>query len=333
MEYGSDDENYFDGRGWMARYLTHFNTGNIFSGVAVGSGLTRTLQGHPDAISLSSADGFTLRGNSGQTDDLRRALRQIYNDVDDPLATVGQTTLDAVDLVDLADPDNYTPNNGVDYPNDSEGRAFESLAQIIRLELGLQCATIDIGGWDTHQSQANSWDRLSGTYSNNIRDLSEAIHAFWSDMTDYHDRITIVVMSEFGRRLKENNNVGTDHGHGGVMIVVSGNLQSSGIYGQWPGLEYENLFQGNDLNVTTDWRSVLGEILVGRCGMTPEQMSDIFPYYTFTNPPGFFGVQGLNMSPSITDYLLGNRAYTQELDSNQDLNVDITDIIHAVNGG
>jgi len=276
------DDGYSQG-GWLARYLARNPTDAIFGGISVGSGVVLSLQGHRNALSLNSASGFTLSGSGSHLDDLRRSLRTMWSG-DSQLATTALQTLDAADQIDHANPDDYVPPPGVVYPNNSLGNAFKSLAQIIRLDLGLQAATVDYGGWDTHESQANSGNSATGSFADLITSLSSALMAFWNDLSAYRPRLTVVVMSEFGRRMRENGNRGTDHGHAGMMMVLSDALTDKKVWGTWPGLATDQLFESVDLAVTTDYRTVLAEIIGARLRVANAQ--SLFPGFTYPGPLG-----------------------------------------------
>jgi uncharacterized protein (DUF1501 family) len=209
---------------------------------------------------------------------------------DSDLKDVALATLDAIDVIDQASPGDYVPPEGIVYPDSSFGDALQQVAQLIRLDLGLQAATIDVGGWDTHENQAGG-DPVTGTFASNVGDLSEGLFAFFSDMATWPgSKVTIVMMSEFGRRLKENKNRGTDHGHGNVMAVISSDIVQKKVWGSWPGLGYDQLFEHVDLEVTTDFRTILGEVLVARLGQS--SLTGIFPGFTYPGPLGIFGTAG-----------------------------------------
>jgi uncharacterized protein (DUF1501 family) len=295
MELGTPGQQSFGGGGWLKRYLQMYPSSAIFNGVSLDSSVDVALEGLPGALALNGASGFSISGDWDQKDDLRRSLRKMYG-ADPQLATVARATLDAIDIVDRSDPDDYVPGGGVTYPNTSLGRTMASVAQLIRLDLGLRAATVNYGGWDTHETQADSSNPANGYFAGQVAGLSEALHAFWSDLSDHHGRLTVVVMSEFGRRLKENNNRGTDHGHAGIMLVMSAGLQRGGLFGVWPGLSGDQLFQGVDLQVTTDYRTVLTEMLIARGGLV--QVGDLFPGYNYSGSLGLFP-EHAGVSPAV----------------------------------
>jgi uncharacterized protein (DUF1501 family) len=132
---------------------------------------------------------------------------------------------------------------------------MKQIAQLLKANLGVEAAFADIGDWDTHQNQGN----INGRLANRLKEFSDSIAAFWKDMGDDSKNITLVTMSEFGRTAHQNGTGGTDHGHGNVMFILGGSVKGGKIYGKWPGLENEQLNEGRDLVVTTDFRRVLGE--------------------------------------------------------------------------
>jgi len=287
MDRGKPDDDSYSA-GWLARYLEGTAATGIFSGISSSTNLATSLQGYDGALALTSANGFTLNAHWNHQDDMRRALRLMY-DVDPDLRSVAKSTLDAADYLDYAAPGSYTPTSGVVYPNNSFGASMSSLAQIVKLDIGLQAATVDLGGWDTHETQANS-DPATGTFQGLVDTLAKGLEAFWNDLVAQRSRVVVVVMSEFGRRLRENDNRGTDHGHAGIMLVLSTHLAKGRVYGTWPGLAREQLFDSVDVQVTTDFRRVLSEILIARTGnLTPNA---IFPGYTYPGPVGLFGTAG-----------------------------------------
>ncbi len=147
------------------------------------------------------------------------------------------------------------------YADNELGAGFKAAAQMIKADIGVQAISIDYGGWDTHEYQA---DGANGHFPNLLGGLAEGLAAFYKDLdaSGATKRVTIVAMSEFGRRLAENDSTGTDHGHGGSMLVLGGNVNGGALYGAWPGLADEQLYERTDLEITTDYRHVLGEILV-----------------------------------------------------------------------
>jgi uncharacterized protein (DUF1501 family) len=254
--------------------------------LSVGSTQSTSLLGDRDAINLNDADGFNLNiGPYGWREAQRRALRTFYTGDSTWLHESGLQALDAMDLIELNASGGYVPANGADYPNGSFGDGLQVVAQLTKLDLGLRVAALDIGGWDTHNGQG---DGSGGFFGDHIGDLAQGMAALYTDFdgtggNNYTQRLTMVVMSEFGRRLYENDDGGTDHGHGNVMFVLSGNA-IGGVHGPWPGLAPDQLFDSADLDVTTDFRRVLSEILIRRMGNN--QLGYVFPGYSGYSPLG-----------------------------------------------
>jgi uncharacterized protein (DUF1501 family) len=183
---------------------------------------------------------------------------------------------------------NYTPD--YPYPNNSFGNSLKLIAQTIKLDLGLRVATVDLGSWDTHENQGVG---ENGYYSNMVDILSRGLHAFYNDLPNHVNKLTVVVMSEFGRRLGVNASNGTDHGHGNVMFVLGGKANGGKIYGKWPGLE--DLDQDQDLRITTDYRTVLSEILMRRMGNN--KLGVVFPGLNAYEPLGVTGSPSEDRDP------------------------------------
>jgi len=181
------------------------------------------------------------------------------------------------------------------YPAGGLSDSLKAIAQMIKLDVGLQVATLDFGGWDTHESQVP-------ILGNQLDLLTRSLHAFYNDLVDYHSKLTIVVMSEFGRRLKANRSAGTDHGHGNLAMVLGGNVNGGRIFGRWPGLANAQLDHGVDLAITTDYRTILSEIVVRR--LRNNRLGLVFPQISQYQPLGL--VRGTDLT---IDWTSGFRSY------------------------
>ena len=274
--------------GWITRHLTSAQIGGQLPAVAVASLMPTSLLGSSSAVAMPEPTRFGLDGYWAYVDQQRHALRHAYNG-DTWLHTAGMATLDTVDIIDLANPQDYVPEFGAVYPQDSFGETLKTIAQLIKLDIGLHVATADAGGWDTHEQQGEGG---GGYFGYQIDIIARGLMAFYTDLTQHAQRLTVVVLSEFGRRVRENGDYGTDHGHGNVMLVLGGQVNGGRVFASpWPGLAPAALDQSTDLAITTDYRRVLSEILVRRLGNP--NLGQIFPRYTGYAPLGI--VQGTDL--------------------------------------
>jgi uncharacterized protein (DUF1501 family) len=251
--------------GWIDRMLGVRGAASVFNGVAIGGSLSpRSMGGPAPDLALDSVDGFELYGES-TGDPFARTLRRLYADAPPLVGSPALGTLDAVGATAAMKAAGYTPGNGAVYPDTSLGNALRDVARLIRAQVGLQVACVDYGDWDMHEglgtAEAGQWmhDHLGG--------MAQALAAFATDLgTTGMAGVTLLTLSEFGRRVGENASGGVDHGHGNAVLVLGGGVAGGRVYGTWPGLGAENLDDG-DLRGTTDYRAILGEVLQQRCGM------------------------------------------------------------------
>jgi len=279
--------------GWLTRYLETLSLSNIgaLPALSAGSNRAASLLGYSDAISMTSPSSFHVGGSSTYRAQQTNALRNMYGATADWLDAAGRETVQTIDLIQSKGITNYTPANGALYPTGSFGDNLKVIAQMLKADVGLTTATVDLGGWDTHENQGQAQSATS-YMSTLLNTLASGLKALYTDLdgcgaSDYASRTTIVVMSEFGRRLKENASRGTDHGHGNVMLVLGNNVKGGQVYGTWAGLGNGQLYQNSDLAVTTDYRRVLSEILARRLGRSTPQLNSIFPNYTQEAPLDF----------------------------------------------
>lgn len=275
--------------GWLNRALQAEKISNAFSpfrAVALGAQVPRTLEGKVPAIAVSNLRDFSVAGRGPQASPISNAFQAMYDSSSDAvLHGTGQETFEAVKMLRDANPAKYTPAPGVNYPTSQFGNSLKQIAQLLKANLGVEAAFADIGGWDTHQNQGNS----QGQLANRLREFSDSIAAFWQDMGSDAENITLVTMSEFGRTARQNGTGGTDHGHANVMFVLGGQVKGGKIYGKWPGIENEQLNEGRDLAVTTDFRRVLGEAASRTLGT--ENLDIVFPG-GLVSPSSFLGLIG-----------------------------------------
>ncbi len=247
--------------GWLNRALqaediARHQPSTAFRAVALGAQIPRTLQGKIPAVAINNVQDFNVGGRNPNGAAMSSTFEAMYAHSGDALLHgTGAETFDAVKMLKATDPAHYTPASGANYPNGAFGSSLRQVAQLLKANLGVEAAFADIGGWDTHQNQGNSTGQLAAR----LKDFSEGIAAFWIDMGDQANDLVLVTMSEFGRTVRQNGTAGTDHGHANVMFVLGGPVRGGKIYGRWPGLAPESLYEGRDLAITTDFRQVLGE--------------------------------------------------------------------------
>jgi uncharacterized protein (DUF1501 family) len=256
-------------------------TNDAFRAIAMGPSLPRILSGSEPAVAVNNINEFAVGGRGAQAQPLANTFEAMYaQSVDSVLHGTGQETFEAVKMLKSADPARYTPAAGANYPRGHFGDSLKQLAQLIKANLGVQVAFADIGGWDHHVNEGNT----QGQLANVLREFSQSLAAFWTDLGDLAGETVVVTMSEFGRTARENGNRGTDHGHANVMFVMGGPVRGGRVYGRWPGLDQSQLYEGRDLAVTTDFRRVLGEAVSRHLGNN--NLAGVFP--GFDNPTGKF---------------------------------------------
>lgn len=270
MERGTPGEKSIT-TGWIGRHLQQMATNNRspFRAVGLGTNLQQSLRGPIPATALQSIADFHLQGDARQVQQIQNALAALYAGTD-LVEENGKQTLQALRDLGKISADKYTPSGGAKYPDSVFGKAMANIAQLIKADLGVEVACVDLGGWDMHVQEEAQIARLAD-------ELAKTLAAFYADLQDQMKRITLVAMSEFGRRVQENSNRGTDHGHGGVMFVLGGGIQGGKVYGDWLGLSKEKLYGPGDLEITTDFRDVLGEITQKRLGNS--NLASVFPGY------------------------------------------------------
>jgi len=270
--------------GWLNRTLHALPAPaekSAFRAIALGPSLPRVLCGTEPAVAVNNLNDFGVGGRNPKAAPIANTFEAMYDQsVDTVLHGTGRETFEAVKMLKSADPAKYKPAAGADYPKGRFGESLKQLAQLVKADLGVQVAFADIGGWDHHVNEGST----QGQIANVLREFSQSLAAFWTDLGDQGEDTVVVTMSEFGRTARENGNRGTDHGHANVMFVMGGPVRGGKVYGQWPGLGQSQLYEGRDLALTTDFRQVLGEVVVRHLGNT--DLSPVFP--GFGNQPGQF---------------------------------------------
>src|SRR6478735_9651450 len=270
--------------GWLNRYLhaREHAEATPFRAVALAGQLPRSLQGTAPAVAMNQIGQFGIRAGQA-TDMVQASFESEYAAVaDSVLKRTGGQAFDAVKMLKSADPARYQPENGAEYPRSGYGEALRQIAQLVKADVGLEVAFAEAGGWDTHVNQGASAGQLAGR----LDDFARGLAALALDLGDRMADVVILTMSEFGRAVAENGNRGTDHGHGNAMMIIGGqNVRGGKVYGRWPGLAREQRYDGRDLAVTTDFRSVFAEVVTGHLGVTDTR--SIFPGFKDSQRLGF----------------------------------------------
>ena len=257
--------------GWLNRHLQAAPEPEAtpFRAVALGSNLPRALQGRAPAVALANAQQFRVMAPSPLA---ANGFEALYAETADRmLAGQGRETFEAIDMLQKADVSRFQPERGSEYPRSRFGQSLLQVAQFIKANIGLEAAFIESGGWDHHTNEGGT----QGQLANLLRDLGQGLAAFHRDLGDRMKDITVVTMSEFGRTAAENGNRGTDHGHANCMFVMGGPVAGGKVYGRWPGLQDGQLNEGRDLALTTDFRTVLGELIERHLG--DRDLDRVFP--------------------------------------------------------
>lgn len=272
--------------GWLGRHLemTAAAGDSPVRAVGFGSLIPNSLRAGASfsALALESIESYQLEGNDAFLPDIRANLEANYHTAAPavPIEIQAKLVLDTVDLLQTLSATTYTPANGATYPDTGFGMALKQVAQLIKAQVGLEIACVDLGDWDTHENQGT----IGGWFGENLKQLGDGIVAFSTDLGTLMDSTTVVTMSEFGRRVEENASRGTDHGHGNVMFVAGGGVEGGRVHGTWPTLQ-EAALDAGDVAITTDCRQVLAELVEKRLGNT--DITTVFPGLSY-DPLGIF---------------------------------------------
>ncbi len=265
--------------GWLNRYLQskQDEEATSFRAVSMTKTTPRVLQGRAPAVAMSNISEFAIRAGRS-SENIQGGFEAIYaRDRNDPLAGMGRETFEAVNFLKKANPAQYKPENGAQYPRNPFGDSLLQIAQLIKAGVGLEVAFTEMGQWDTHSNEGNA----RGQLGNLLQQFSSGIAALYQDLGQRMDDVVILTMSEFGRTVRENGSRGTDHGHANAMFVLGNSVRGGKVYGRWPGLKTDQLYEGRDLALTTDFRDVFGEIATRHLGSTSPQ--SIFPGYSLSH--------------------------------------------------
>lgn len=290
MESGTPD-NKGTRDGWLNRYLAvkgtcdecHVNDKtSAFRAVSMTPQTPRILEGASPTVAMNSLDEFTVRSTGSQAESIEALYKTGSSDV---VHAAGGEMFEAMKILKSANPQQYIPQNGADYPKSPFGQHLRQIAQLIKADVGLEIAFADVGGWDTHVNQGGA----TGQLAQRLDDFGTSIAALVKDLGNRMSDVTILTMSEFGRTAHQNGNGGTDHGHATAMFVIGGDVKGKKVHGKWPGLEQEQLNEGRDLALTTDFRSVFSEVAFKHLGAA--KMDAVFPGFA-GDQKGWLGVLG-----------------------------------------
>ena len=240
-----------------------------FEAVSMTPQTPRILEGPAPVIAMNSLDEFSIRTNGSEAERIEALYRTGSADV---VHAAGGEMFEAMKILRSANPQQYVPEHSAEYPRSPFGQHLRQIAQLIKADVGLEIAFADVGGWDTHVNQGGPTGQLAAR----LDDFSKSINALVTDLGDRMADVVIMTMSEFGRTARQNGNGGTDHGHATALFVIGGNVHGGKkVFGRWPGLEQEQLNEGRDLALTTDFRSVFSEVVAKHMGA--QKLESIFP--------------------------------------------------------
>jgi uncharacterized protein (DUF1501 family) len=260
--------------GWLDRTLGIRDAGTSYQGVQMNATVpAASLMGRTPELAMLSVDDFKLSGISDAHDRARwrRALADMNANAPSQMAAPARTALQALSTATQLQREGYVPRAAASYPNTELGKAMRDVARLVKSAAGLQVACIDYGDWDMH---AGTGTVDEGWLHDHLSELARAMAAFAIDLGPVLNRVTLLTLTEFGRRVKENGSGGSDHGHGQAVLLLGGGVDGGKVHGQWPGLAESALVDG-DLAGTTDYRSVLAEALEKRCGAG--SLTEVFP--------------------------------------------------------
>ena len=269
--------------GWLNRYLhaREHQAATPFRAVALAQQLPRALQGTAPALAIGQISQFGIRAGQG-SDMVQSSFESEYAAAaESVLHSTGREAFDAVKMLKTANPQQYATANGAEYPRSAFGEALRQIAQLVKADVGLEVAFAESGNWDHHANEGSA----TGLLATRLDDLARGIAALARDLGDRMQDVVVLTMSEFGRAVVENGSRGTDHGHGNAMMILGGGVRGGKVYGRWPGLAPEQRYEGRDLAVTTDFRSVFAEVVRGHLGLT--DASAVFPGFRNQATLGF----------------------------------------------
>jgi uncharacterized protein (DUF1501 family) len=259
--------------GWLNRYLQVARVEHDpLNAVAMTRQMPRALQGGAPALAMGSVAEFGVRGDMNTRASFEEAYAAARDQV---LNGTADDAFHAMRTLSARAKGPYRPDNGAQYPRSPFGQALQEIARLAKADVGLEIAFAESNQWDHHANEGGA----TGQIANRLNDFATGLAALAQDLGDRMADTVILTMSEFGRTVAENGNRGTDHGHGNAMMIIGGGVKGGEVYGRWPGLRQDDRFEGRDLAITTDFRDVFGEIIVGHLGATETTAARVFPGY------------------------------------------------------
>lgn len=265
--------------GWLNRAVGLLGHDSLtpFSAVSLTSAMPRSFYGDNPALAIGNLQdfGIQMRGNPTGTDLASKSFEELYSQsASGLLQNTGKESFEAIKMLQKTDVRNYKPANNAVYPNSALGNALKQIAQLIKMDVGLEVAFTESNGWDTHFNQGTE----NGIFARNVADLSNSIMAFWNDLDAHQDEVTVMTMTEFGRTVHQNGTGGTDHGRASCNFILGNTVNGGLVHGQMQSLAAENLEDGRDLPVTTDFRAVFSEVADKQLQVNNDRI--LFPDWT-----------------------------------------------------
>ena len=278
VDRGTIDETISSG--WLARYANSYENSDstAFKSVALSKSIPKSLSGADQVIALDNIANFAIKAPESESEAIQNNLLTLFTG-QTSLDKVAQATFNGLEEVASINPEDFPVENEAVYPNSGFGNRFKDLALLIKSGIGVETASIDIGGWDTHNDENAALAPLA-------QDFAETLAAFYTDMGDRMQNITVITITEFGRRVAENGSGGTDHGTGNVLFALGGGINGGQVFTDWPGLRTQDLVGPGDLLPTTDYRTVIAELMEKRMNYSNHQ--ELFPDYEVPEYLGIF---------------------------------------------
>ncbi|MCE7043323.1 DUF1501 domain-containing protein [Dyadobacter sp. CY312] len=262
--------------GWLNRAVGLLKDEALtpFTAVSLTSAMPRSFYGDNPSVSISNLQDFAIqmKGNQSGANMAAKSFEDLYDQTASGLLQeTGRESFEAMKLLKTADLKNYKPEPGITYPNSALGNSLKQIAQLIKMNVGLEVAFAESNGWDTHFNQGAA----NGVFARNVADLSNSISSFWNDLSAYQDDVTVMTMTEFGRTVRQNGTRGTDHGRASCNFILGNDVNGGLVHGKMQPIAVENLEDGRDLAVTTDFRSVFSEVADKHLKLTDDKT--LFP--------------------------------------------------------